>query len=253
MKKIILLIIYILTFNIYAQKKCGKVYYKIEGKYSTFFYEMTFNEKESYNVFIDNNESKNKQEVAYEEGKKTTKIILGKRSKEKIFFYNNINYFFFSSEYIDTDVDIIEEDKKKWKWKILTDKKMIGNFKCQKATVNFRGSFFTAWFTNEIPVPFGPWKAKDLPGLILQLSDSNNITKIIATKVTFNKKNKCKINLDKKILKKAISIKEFLKQTKIKDKEYFSRVNAKLPKGSKPFKLTTDCDDCPKEIKLENF
>ncbi len=59
------------------------------------------------------------------------------------------------------------------KWKILKETKKIGKFTCQKAIANFRGRNYTAWFTPDIPVPYGPWKLQGLPGLILEAYDTN--------------------------------------------------------------------------------
>lgn len=58
-------------------------------------------------------------------------------------------------------------------WKLSKDIKKIGKFTCKKATAFFRGREYTAWYTPEIPVPFGPWKLQGLPGLILEAYDVN--------------------------------------------------------------------------------
>lgn len=47
----------------------------------------------------------------------------------------------------------------------------IMGYDCRKATVEFDGRSYTAWFTPEIPLPFGPYKFGGLPGLILELED----------------------------------------------------------------------------------
>ena len=48
----------------------------------------------------------------------------------------------------------------------------IMGYDCRKATVEFAGRNYTAWFTPEIPLPFGPYKFGGLPGLILKLEDT---------------------------------------------------------------------------------
>jgi hypothetical protein len=39
---------------------------------------------------------------------------------------------------------------------------------CKKATTNFRGRYWEAWYTEEIPIGQGPWKLCGLPGMILK-------------------------------------------------------------------------------------
>ncbi|MFC6097227.1 GLPGLI family protein [Flavobacterium qiangtangense] len=58
-------------------------------------------------------------------------------------------------------------------WKISKEIKKIGKFNCKKATSNFRGRIYTAWFTSDIPLPYGPWKLHGLPGLILEAYDTD--------------------------------------------------------------------------------
>lgn len=58
-------------------------------------------------------------------------------------------------------------------WIISTETKKIGTFACTKATANFRGRNYTAWFTTAVPVPYGPWKLNGLPGLIVEAYDTD--------------------------------------------------------------------------------
>jgi GLPGLI family protein len=48
-----------------------------------------------------------------------------------------------------------------------TDK--LGHYTCHKATASYRGTTLVAYYTNEIPVPVGPYKFGGLPGLIVLL------------------------------------------------------------------------------------
>lgn len=57
-------------------------------------------------------------------------------------------------------------------WKLSEETKKRGNFTVQKATTNFSGRKWTAWFTKEIPFSEGPYKFKGLPGLIVSIEDS---------------------------------------------------------------------------------
>lgn len=62
-------------------------------------------------------------------------------------------------------------DKRKLEWKILPDKEKVGEMNTQKASVNFAGRTWTAWFATDIPIQDGPYKFHGLPGLIIKLED----------------------------------------------------------------------------------
>lgn len=54
-------------------------------------------------------------------------------------------------------------------WKIdPAEKKAFGTYECRKATGQFGGRTYEAWFTPDIPVGSGPYKLGGLPGLILE-------------------------------------------------------------------------------------
>ena len=65
----------------------------------------------------------------------------------------------------------IAEKKPVINWKLKSETKKIGDFKAHKAIGEFRGRTYTAWYTLEVPLPYGPWKLQGLPGLILEASD----------------------------------------------------------------------------------
>lgn len=60
-------------------------------------------------------------------------------------------------------------------WEITSDTLTVLGYLCQKATANFRGRNYEAWFAPEIPVNDGPWKLYGLPGLILKATDTENL------------------------------------------------------------------------------
>ncbi len=59
----------------------------------------------------------------------------------------------------------------KFNWNILPQKEKIGEYDTQKATTEFGGRKWTAWFTTAIPFSDGPYKFSGLPGLIVKIED----------------------------------------------------------------------------------
>lgn len=66
------------------------------------------------------------------------------------------------------------KDYRKLDWRILPEKNKIDSYLCQKATVNFGGRNWTAWFAPEIAIQDGPYKFSGLPGLIVEMYDSTD-------------------------------------------------------------------------------
>lgn len=65
------------------------------------------------------------------------------------------------------------EDMEMPRWEIEDEVKDIMGYECTKATADFRGRRWIAWFAPEIPVQEGPWKLFGLPGLILEAYDAD--------------------------------------------------------------------------------
>lgn len=80
---------------------------------------------------------------------------------------------------------IVFDDWVNIEWNITDKKKTILGYECQKAIGIFRGREYTAWFTSEIPVPFGPWKLFGLPGLIMEAADKDKMVRMKAKKVNY--------------------------------------------------------------------
>ena len=59
----------------------------------------------------------------------------------------------------------------KLNWKITKERKVLQTYNCQKATTEYGGRVWEAWFTNEIPTQDGPYIFHGLPGLIVEIHD----------------------------------------------------------------------------------
>jgi GLPGLI family protein len=247
-KKYLLFTIITVCYYSHSQKKgyCGAVEYTIAKNIAYDYkedYRLIFNDSISYAEEININKSRAKLVKDNSDGMLTNKIINGRKNETPAFYYKNKDDFYFS-EIWDNNVIIIKEDKFNWNWELHTETKKIGNFNCQKATITFRGRNYTAWFTNEIPVRYGPWKFQGLSGLILEVYDDDYFLHITTTTININDQNKCSIKFDIGQLENALNIKEYQKKRIELTKEKFARISSKLPKGSTPLILDDECDSC---------
>ena len=67
-----------------------------------------------------------------------------------------------------------EESFDSFHWQITSETDTIHNYVCQKATCDFGGRTWEAWFTSELPFSDGPYKFCGLPGLILNIADTQD-------------------------------------------------------------------------------
>lgn len=66
-------------------------------------------------------------------------------------------------------------------WTIVEDSTAtVLGYECVMAESNYHGRHWKAWFAPEIPMPFGPWKLRGLPGLILK-AEANGGFSFVAT------------------------------------------------------------------------
>lgn len=130
---------------------------------------------------------------------------------------------------------IVEEKIKKIDWSITQEFKTISGFKTQKAEGLFRGRKYIAWFTNEIPIKYGPWKLNGLPGLILNVSDDKNEVMFYAKsiKVPFNSNSVSNNEFTFSDNHDKISLSKYLKYKKQQVGEVKKLFSSKLPRGVK--------------------
>ena len=163
-----------------------------------FFYELTFKpkkdstktEKEGVILDITNEKSLYRDFLAVSQDS-ILKITVEKMQKSGIFqdmskvirqpkFSHKIykSYPTMKVQYIDAVLNggrplyLSYSEETKISWKIENEKKKIGEYEAQKATTEFGGRKWTAWFAESIPFPDGPYKFSGLPGLIVKIEDA---------------------------------------------------------------------------------
>ena len=131
------------------------------------------------------------------------------RTDGSIYYYLEIpydkvgefNHFNFSESILTSRLgdskkkSIVKEDIPEQSWKLYEEGKQLGKFFCKKATVNFRGRNYIAWYALDIPVSLGPYKMYGLPGLILELStdDGFYIFKAVQIEIPYKGKYDAKL------------------------------------------------------------
>lgn len=65
-----------------------------------------------------------------------------------------------------------EEPEEIPRWTLTQDTMTVLGYQCIRATADYKGRKWTAWFTPDIPLSEGPWKLCGLPGLILKAEDT---------------------------------------------------------------------------------
>lgn len=59
-------------------------------------------------------------------------------------------------------------------WQLIPGDTLIQNRPCKKATCTFSGRNYVAWYTESIPLPYGPYLFGGLPGLIMEIHDTKH-------------------------------------------------------------------------------
>lgn len=66
-------------------------------------------------------------------------------------------------------------------WELVPDSvASVLGYECQLGEADYHGRQWKAWFTTDIPLSFGPWKLRGLPGLILK-AEADGMFSFIAT------------------------------------------------------------------------
>ena len=90
-------------------------------------------------------------------------------TQDEYYYFAKENSLFLKERVI--NFYLIEEPPYTIDWKITNDTMSFSGIHCQKATSQFKGRNWNAWFATELPFQSGPWKLHGLPGLIIDAYD----------------------------------------------------------------------------------
>lgn len=213
---------------------------------SEFDYKMYFNQNFAIATEVNIAQSSQKNKTFNNSGggynSTTDNFMEGRKNLTPFYFYNTRKEFYFRTS-LDNQPVVVKEDYEMI-WELHPDIEVIGEFECKKATTHFRGNEYVAWYTPEIPVPFGPWKFRGLPGLIIKVYDINKKFSFLATKIVLSNEARCVSDRLPTDIDLAVSLEVYVqRKNKIAD-DFFAKLSSKQPKGSPPLKRSKNCDDC---------
>lgn len=137
---------------------------------------LVFNKEASYYVTAkDSLENQSElEEKKIKEVNGTKQIYLGKHTLaqgKQVYYNRKKDSLWWNKKYKEPVYG--REKRTKIDWVLGSETKSFGGLTCHKATGSFRGKNYTAWYTDAIPLPYGPWKLQGLPGLILEAYDED--------------------------------------------------------------------------------
>lgn len=159
---------------------------------------LIFNKQHTYYVTAKDSLEQNigiNNKTAYSNGNGQQAVFNGNKTFRygKQVYYNREKDSMWWSQRFQGNIYIAEK-KPAINWTLLKETKKIGKFKTHKATAKFRGRLYTAWYTLEVPLPYGPWKLHGLPGLILEAYDEKKEMFLYFKSLEYPTKNKTTIH-----------------------------------------------------------
>ncbi|PWN07075.1 GLPGLI family protein [Rhodohalobacter mucosus] len=128
---------------------------------------------------------------------------------------------------------IVLEEIDIFNWSLTDESKIIMDYKAYKAETAFRGRSYTAWYTPEININAGPWKFNGLPGLILEVTDSEGGVQFLLSSLEIPYETEGELLPPSEDM--VLTFEEYidLNDPETIANEFLDLINSKLPQGSK--------------------
>ncbi len=100
------------------------------------------------------------------------------------FYFVNERQVFNRHIFLSYEILSVDDYKDKVKWEInYKSRKKIGVYNCIEAKTFLNGRNYIAWFTLDVPIKIGPMKFQNLPGLVVEVLESNGYFTLILQKI----------------------------------------------------------------------
>lgn len=246
-KYLFILVVFLFNYTQAQTEQKGVIYYDfIDNHYNVSYNSyLVFNQNSSYFVMakdslgLSNSKANNDDETLIEvdnfnEVKKTRKNGL------HVFLDKNKDSIYFSDAFsLAVNAIYAKEKRPNLNWKFVNETKKISKFNCKKATTTFRGRNYVAWYTQDIPLPYGPWKIQGLPGMILEVKTEDNFISILFKEIKYPVTNIALPKNGTSILPKNKKLHTFAAY-KSSRSEYIQRTENSLKVQAKRFNVTVN-------------
>lgn len=143
-----------------------------------------YDAKEDTAIYLDKLTSRKK----VSENEETADIPFSFNEETDLYFFKNNSEVLFTYNLFRTNY-LVEDELPKMEWQLSAEKREINNLTCYKATTKFRGRNWTAWYSPDVPINYGPWKFYGLPGIIVEIKDDSNRFAFALVEYILNSKN----------------------------------------------------------------
>ena len=140
--------------------------------------------------FLDASEKIGEKKLPPKSGESKNSAIIQAIDTLKILIYKN-----FSSDHLAflnprglgfKEEEIYTDSLHNFNWKLLQDTATINSVFCRKAVCTWRVRNYVAWYAPSIPISNGPWKFGGLPGLIMEVYDTEGMTYWKMNRLTYS-------------------------------------------------------------------
>lgn len=144
---------------------------------------------------------------------------------------------------------VVKDPAAQLAWTYEPKVKKIGAYSCKFAKTTFRGRTYEAWYTDELPIPHGPWKFSGLPGALVEIQSADHVILFRLVNVERGLKTSIKVPTEGH----SLTMQEFVKRRESSTEDFVNALKAKLPRGAEvtvnstgDYNLETDFSDVKK-------
>lgn len=233
-----IILIFLVSFFGYSQQNSIIASYQFSSQFTSRVETLTANQKNAFYQVVNKSFLKDNLKPSVTSNGDVVKVIDYKDNIYANFiFSNNQDFSYITYLKNKNDTLLVLDDAPIMDWKLKEEKVKIGEFNCMKAELDFRGRKWIAYYTLDIPIPFGPFKFKGLPGLIVSMESSSHGDTLKWSLLSLKTDSFLEVPLPNSFEGENVTLKEVLESEYVKREDQNKRVMTKLGRGIRQTKV----------------